>query len=668
MRKESIIQPAELEDPDAAFVARRGLVEQFHSSEAPWFEASQNADWIIAQWQARYYKLIRCFTDRIDGDELFPPIGLAAFRAIADYVLVEAELDRTVPYVLGNGPEANLSRVYTLDDLAQTFRYYRTHRKRAGTDAQGKVTVKPGGNADTALVSLIEPRTRPPECRVTLGGQAANIAILWRAMGGDPRLFVPMHSERLVEAIQAVAGVPALDAPAAMPDIRDIKVGLFNDGKYSEVTLAGAPRGLHNERNERVRDAPSGGSIAVVDYGYRQLWTLEGFRDLAIRAGAHLPIRTLEIFWGRNPDAIGLARLPVEQPSAVTPDPLPCLVWPHLTLFGETHLEGNTLRVRLATQSEVSEAFTGAGAKAAVLGGLDNLFKDQWFAANDTVRKALTKVALAQLAGLHAAGIPVGVEMSGAPNDAYYAFIQAACQRGYITTVGANGEEPDELQAIVRERRLLDQEPIDPVLLTEATARKPTPDYPHFEYLTCVRGAALRKALGVPTLYIHTTNLDYVVSQRPLGDEFERMQAAAMIGKVLGLAGVLYRNYGRHWLAYKKCLPPVVKPQAMTALFRFVADCIRFGAIQPTQQAEVRQTGRFRPQASPFQDCSVAVLPVLWPAWSEKDLGEHPDFGFRPDFNTTGAGDMAFGAFFLLQNEEIETWTPTRATPPPVTA
>lgn len=41
---------------------------------------------------------------------------------------------------------------------------------------------------------------------------------------------------------------------------------------------------------------------------------------------------------------------------------------------------------------------------------------------------------------------------------------------------------------------------------------------------------------------------------------------------------------------------------------------------------------------------SVAVVPVMWPHVSEDNASE----GLPEKLNTTGAGDMTFGSFFLL--------------------
>lgn len=639
MRKTPLFDPLLLLECDAALQGRARAVKAMIEVMGH-RDVLGHPNTIVEAWQKRYHGLHEQFAMRLRRDGEFPPVGLAAFRAIADYVLVEEINLRSVCPWLPDGATAikHPVAIETLAQLAEVFADYQ--KDRNGTT---KVKLAAGSDAERAVIGVLD------SCDVSLGGQAANIVTLWRGMGGDPRLFVAMRSQRLQKAVSKT------------PAIGDSWVGRFRAGQYSEELLAEMELGLFDADGSHISDAPSGGSIAVVHRGYRQLWRLTGFRDPLIGSDGEMPVNELRLYDGDE-----------RTPFAVFPAP-GGMLWPHLTLFGETWIEGKTLMIRFASRSEVEAGFAGL-VVAAVLGGLDSIFQDKWLVPGESeqrlwlieaqtqARQRLCEIALAQLRGLKNVHVPVGVELSADPDENYYAFLKAACAEGLVSTVGVNGEEDDELPKLVQKRKLLDEAPIPGVLKQEATAANRNASFPHFEYLTYLRAQALAADLGVQTLYVHTTGLDFILSSgRPAG-ELDRLQGAAMVGKGLGLAGLLFRNYGEAWNTPENIakLPAAVKPDAMVRLYRFVRDFVRLGKLDLENARWLIRSGQLRGHGA----YSLAVLPVLWPAPS----GNPPEVMLPNEFNSTGAGDMAFGAFFLLQDQDLIDWTPTRGTLQPATA
>lgn len=631
MRQPPLFSVASLVDaPEANYKARASAYEAL-TRHLEGGQALEPVDHIIDGWQLRFLNVLGRFSDRLESDAQFPPLGLAAFRSIADYIVVESEMPYVFPWLKIDGMVGREHDVaHTPEHLADVFACYKHSGRRNPT----KVRVAQGGSAESALLAAL------PSCRITLGGQAGNIVALWRAMGGAPRLFVPMRSCGLAKAIEKV------------PGLGDVHIGLFSEGAYGEELLQGMRTGLPVRPGRDTCAAPSGGSVAIVNRGQRQLWLLTGFRDLAITTVADMPFQRVELLCGAL--SLGSITRPTGGEWSTRLD------WPHLPVFGESWIEDRTLRLRLATREEARMAYAGR-VTSAVLGGLDALFKDVWLEDQPELAKALQQIVLEQIRGLRDASIRIGVEMSAKPGPEYFGFLRNACRDGLIATLGVNGEEKDELPRVVASYGLLAPEGLPPEVRGEALELALGAEHPYFEYLTYRRGLALANFLEVDTLYVHTTAVDMIFQRNASEASLLRAQAAAMISKELGLGGLLRRNYGERWREHVQRLPGVVKPDALVRLHRFAGHYMALEGLDEAHRCAVIDYGI---AARARDGCSLAVLPVLWPA--ETDASDEP-FAMREDFNSTGAGDMSFGAFFLLQNEEISGWTSSSAMSPSAT-
>ncbi len=593
------------------------------------------ADRVVDAWQRRFLSLLRLTGLRMQVEE-FPPAGLAAFRAIKDYVVPEREVDARFPWLKAGCDGNDAGQQF----LAQAYAEYVLERNKART----KVLIPRLGNCEPAL------RTQLQHCRSTLGGQAGNIVTLWRLMGGAPRLFIPMRSSGVVAAAAEVGGID------------DVTCCILEDGVAREEPLHSMRTGIP-DRGGRVHEAPSGASICVPYRGCRQLWMFDGFRNPFALSVDDMPFRQLEIWVGDR-----LLGGPFANEAARTD-----LVWPHICLFGETYVENDRLVIRLATGDEVAAAFAN-GPAAAVLGGFDAVYKDKWLAGQAGLIDQLEAVALEQLRGLKRQHIRIGVEMSAGPSDSYLRFLMLACREGLIDAVGANGEEKNELPAFVRQLSDLDPTALPTELAAEVLAQGDSMDPDRLAFL---RALVFAKTLQIPTLYIHTTKTDLILCRRsPVEPEsgerspgatsrdlaaLQSAQASAMVSKGLGIGGLLWRNYGAEWKAGLTRLPCAVKPDAYVSLKKLVwALPVR----QPLPEAVLleRLASGLIPDVD--EEYGLALLPVLWPSPEV----EKSEWGLPDDFNSTGAGDMAFGAFFLVQTEGLHSWTPTLETAQPVMA
>jgi hypothetical protein len=117
-----------------------------------------------------------------------------------------------------------------------------------------------------------------------------------------------------------------------------------------------------------------------------------------------------------------------------------------------------------------------------------------------------------------------------------------------------------------------------------------------------------------------------------------------LVGKGLVLGALMHRSYGVDWVNELASsgfrFPPAVSGRALKALWGFAED---FAANEGAEGARVtlRETGIWmRPERGKY---SFAVAPVLWPTFSDQSGVGLPD-----KLNTTGAGDMTFGAFYFL--------------------
>lgn len=166
------------------------------------------------------------------------------------------------------------------------------------------------------------------------------------------------------------------------------------------------------------------------------------------------------------------------------------------------------------------------------------------------------------------------------------------------------------------------------------------------EYVTYLRARRLAEVMGVRTRFVHTNSLDLILRRDADPGSLLRAQVADMKGKGWVIAALLLRAYHSKWGSQVERLPPAIMPEAMVRLAQFARDFANHEPLDVRQRGPVRQrllrSGIWlAPSANEY---SLVVVPVLWPPISEK--GAPPKLPKR--LNTTGAGDMTFGAFFYL--------------------
>jgi hypothetical protein len=251
-------------------------------------------------------------------------------------------------------------------------------------------------------------------------------------------------------------------------------------------------------------------------------------------------------------------------------------------------------------------------------------------------------------------GIRIGIELSGTPIPAYAGALAHWCSRGLVVALGINGE--DELPPMASDLQFRPEyRDLPRSLMAEAkdTEHKGT----HFSLLTFLRARRLAEVMGVRTLYVHTNSLDFILRRNADPGALLRAQLADMQGKGLVIAALLQKAYGDQWDRELRKIPPTVKPAAMVELMQFALDFSKYESGNPERQENVYHrllhSGIWLAPSS--AGYSLALVPVMWPPVGEKKRAAGAARRAKPvepelpdKLNSTGAGDMTFGAFFYL--------------------
>jgi hypothetical protein len=321
-----------------------------------------------------------------------------------------------------------------------------------------------------------------------------------------------------------------------------------------------------------------------------------------------------------------------------------------IPLFAECSIQSNQLVIQVLKPEDLKLALAGR-VECAILGGIDSLFAPKgWIAKDQTgqLRARLRALLVEQLKALASCGLRIGVELSGYPSRAYAELLRELCAQEIVVALGINGE--DELPKTVGNEALaqhIDELWLDPatvhhalseeVKAQEADAVKEAKRHRqgHFEYVTYLRARKLAEFMQARTLYVHTTSLDFILRKNADPGALLHAQHADMMGKGYVIAALLLRAYHDTWYTHLKKMTPAVSPVAMVQLGRFAR---HFAHFEKHGDARMRllQHGYWLAQSQ--DQYSVAVAPVMWPAVNE----------LPSKLNTTGAGDMTFGAFFFL--------------------
>ena len=550
-------------------------------------------------WQRRFDQALR--------SEIPAWTGLAAFRCITDFNLPDGDVDTLFPAVSDETTDLNTNRLNTLAACREAYRRYFDGKEDLHA---GKFTLK--GDAEKQVLALLSELDPVP------GGQAGNILWLWRCIGARAVAYVPYLSEELARLGERFP-----------KKLADLEVVQLEAGALHRRSL-GTARALHHTGvrqadGSRV-SAPSGGALVMFKDGRRLIFQLDGMRDLSMPAAGRRPWDNVQYHFEEE-----------QEPAKPLHRPGDGITWPRNSLFCECHInEDRTLVVRVLRDEEIRQAF-GEQVDFAVLGGLNDLFRDPW-TTDETLRRRLMDTAERQLKALSSCDVRLGVELSGFPEGAYLHFLQRMCRDGVIAALGINGidELPDVTGAKMIQQHHLDDFHLDPETLhadlheAAADSQREAPR----EYLTYLRARKLAEATGVRSLYVHTTTLDFILRRDTDPGALVHAQLGDMMGKGLVIAALLQRAYGDAW--YKAGLDkmtPAVNPKAMERLGRFAADFERFEPA-PGAGARLLHSGYWI--ASGQEHYSVAVVPVMWPSTDEIPI------------NPTGSGDMTFGAFFFL--------------------
>ncbi len=533
---------------------------------------------------------------------------LAAFRGGVDFILdaqTLAELEQAAtPLADSPTPAQNLPK--ELSTLAECWQAYVQYFKK-GTDLHsGKFILKAPEVQNWFLARL--GRLQP-----VLGSQAGNIVNLWQAIGAEAILDVPYLSQSLAEL------------PIHYPKLRNLQLLLLAN-EHSELRpLADSQSlaGVCNNHGARVA-APTCAGFAVVEQGRRLSYMLPSLQVIEPQAGEPPTWREVQFFYQGEP----LLEWPL--PREVN-DP----TWPAIPLFSHSQInaEAKRLEITLLDGKQLATALKNK-VEFAILGGMDAIFRDKWLSRDRRLQTRLLKIVEEQLRALNDCGIRIGIEWSGIPHPNYVRLVERLCLAGVIKAIGVNGV--DELPQIVGETFLqneLDQFWLDEREIPKAIRAKPTE---HAEYLTFLRARKLAQVTQARTLYVHTLDLDVILRRDTDPGALVHAQLADLKGKGLVIAALLERAYQGQWSEQLVKMPPALKPEAMPRLAQFAQDYETFEKTSNSAN-QILNKGYWI-AASPSQ-YSVAVVPIMWPS-AEDAMPEK--------LNTTGAGDMAFGAFFLL--------------------
>jgi hypothetical protein len=562
--------------------------------------------------------------------------GLASFRLITDYT---CEADKLLGIVgpklskdAGNGAVPSWiekGQIKSKQDISDAYHLYHVLKKDINSGKLDLVTPA----AEAPFLKHLESFDKK------LGGQAGNILWLWLTLlGGESDSRVLGFTPYLSKGMSQISG------------LQNLHLLLLRDGRFWVKPLGAlaSDSGVREIGRREPHNAPAGGSVVVPKSGRRLIYQFKGIRDLHLEDAKGMPWVQVQFCFGDEP--IGP---PVERAADD-------LTWPAINLFCDCYIHKiqgkSTLVVRLATENELVEAL-GGRADFAILGGIDALFRDPWL-NHEKVHGHLVGVASRQIEALAVrCGIRIGVELSTTPSPAYSGLLGRWCSRGLVAALGVNGE--DELPPMAAN---LQYRPsytgLHGALLSEAqnTGLKGS----GFAYITYLRARTLAEAIGVNTLYVHTNSLDFILQRHATPGALLRAQLADMKGKGLVIAALLRKAYGESWDKHLVKIPPTVKPGAMAELARFARDFADHESQGPGQRETVYRrilhSGIWlAPSASSY---SVAVVPVMWPPVGENAVPAKrgkkgvPGATAEPELpeklNSTGAGDMTFGAFFYL--------------------
>lgn len=546
---------------------------------------------------------------------------MAAFRCIADFNVPLDKINKIFPpkpdpLLPGDFPQ----RISTYEECWRAYQQYLEDDPPKDLYS-GKLKL-----AEAAETHFLQ---KLGECEPVLGGQAGNIVWLARCIGMEACAYISYLFEDITRL------------PDKYPQLKQLDILQFDSGGhyYSHLAdLSGQDGVSTNDPLSRIK-APAGGSIVVAKSGRRLIYQFHGMRDLHQNAKDAMAWDCVEFWLG--------SRLLSTEP--ICREAENDITWPTLPFFCECTIavKERKLIVRLARAEEIKATFRGQ-IDFAVIGGIDALFYDDWLKKDKALQARLQAVVEAQLQALADVGVRIGVEISGVPSPEYARLLQRLCQKGIVVALGINGL--DELPTVLNDHKLANEadlwfEPLDlpEPLQTEAKAVKEPG--PHFEYLTYLRARTLAEFMGVRTLYAHTTTLDVILRRDADPGALLRAQQGDMMGKGLGLAALLQRAYGSDWLTTPDLdkLPMAINPQAMACLGQFASDFARYEG-QAAAEDQLLYSGYWLSSTTSGHPYSLAVVPVMWPPAAENQ----PAPQLPQKLNTTGGGDMAFGAFFFL--------------------
>lgn len=458
-----------------------------------------------------------------------------------------------------------------------------------------------------------------------LGGQAGNILWLWHHIGATAIAYVPYISEYFV------------NLSGKFQELQDLQVLRFEDNsndtkKLNEIDPDALINGIC------PKEAPSGGSVIIVKDGRRLIYQFRGMRVLKMESAQDM--KWDEVQFSYKGKTIG----------TINRDDKEDMTWPSVPLFCECSIEERVLRIKLIEDIDLENAIKGKVDSAAI-GGMNAIFSDNWLKKDPELQGRLLAILESQLRVLKRCGISIAVEISGFPEREYADLIKRLCQEDIILALGINGidELPDTVGKKMLEKNQLYDFWLDPESLPDELceeAKDPKKQGKHFEYITYRRAMKLAEATGVRTLYVHTMDLDVILRKDADRGALHRAQMADIMGKGMVIEALLDRQYPNGLPEeLNKAMIPIISPMTITKLIRFATDFECYTARDSRDR--LLNSGCWI--APSHDEYSVAVVPVMWPHITEtqESRGNNTKELFGR-LNTTGAGDMTFGAFVLL--------------------
>jgi len=211
------------------------------AAELPAPDALGHAYKICEAWQRRLEQALQT--------EIPDWVVLAAFRPTLDFKPSPDVLDDLKGTGrLSQAPPAD-GVLTTLDECRQAYQYYLGAEQNLFS---GKFILQGAAAQDWFL-------RRVKQCEAVFGGQAGNIAWLWRCLGADTRLYTPYWSSRLA------------DLPATQPAVERIQLLALKNGIGEFKCYRDMPANAH---------APTAGSLTIVKDGRRLIYMLPGLQAL----------------------------------------------------------------------------------------------------------------------------------------------------------------------------------------------------------------------------------------------------------------------------------------------------------------------------------------------------------------------------------------------------